>query len=139
MAVIVAEVTQPSLGVGYEIGRAFDMNKPILCIYRPQQGKCKFEKNMFSINKRILETALFHETVLFINHAKLNFLSYFIVLSAMIRGMDNGNQYMVRDYQKPEELASVFEKFFAKHEESWYIIVSKQTNAKKRGQSIEFY
>ena len=57
----------------------------------------------------------------------------------MIRGMDNGNQYMVRDYQKPEELASVFEKFFAKHEESWYIIVSKQTNAKKRGQSIEFY
>ena len=41
----------------------------------------------------------------------------------MIRGMDNGNQYMVRDYQKPEELASVFEKFFAKNEESWYIIV----------------
>ena len=61
LAVIVAEVTQPSLGVGYEIGRAFDMNKPILCLYRPQQGKCKFEKNMFFINKRILETALFHE------------------------------------------------------------------------------
>ena len=57
----------------------------------------------------------------------------------MIRGMDNGNQYLVRDYQQPEELASVFEKFFSKHEESWYIIVSKQTNAKKRGQSIEFF
>ncbi len=32
--VIVAEVTQPSLGVGYEIGRAEDMGKPILCLYR---------------------------------------------------------------------------------------------------------
>ena len=38
---IVAEVTQPSLGVGYEIGRAVDMKKPILCLYRPQEGKCK--------------------------------------------------------------------------------------------------
>eukprot|EP00088_Acartia_fossae_P039085 TRINITY_DN4067_c0_g1_i1.p1 TRINITY_DN4067_c0_g1~~TRINITY_DN4067_c0_g1_i1.p1 ORF type:complete len:156 (-),score=32.30 TRINITY_DN4067_c0_g1_i1:554-1021(-) len=37
--VIVAEVTQPSLGVGYEIGRAVAMNKPILCLYRPQEGK----------------------------------------------------------------------------------------------------
>jgi len=36
---IVAEVTQPSLGVGYEIGRAFDMKKPILCLYRPQPEK----------------------------------------------------------------------------------------------------
>lgn len=32
--VIVAEVTQPSLGVGYEIGRAEDMGKKILCLYR---------------------------------------------------------------------------------------------------------
>lgn len=32
--VIVAEVTQPSLGVGYEIGRAEDMDKKILCLYR---------------------------------------------------------------------------------------------------------
>ncbi len=31
---IVAEVTQPSLGVGYEIGRAETMRKPILCLYR---------------------------------------------------------------------------------------------------------
>ena len=37
--VLVAEVTQPSLGVGYEIGRAFNMNKKILCLYRPQPGK----------------------------------------------------------------------------------------------------
>lgn len=32
--VIVAEVTQPSLGVGYEIGRAETMGKRILCMYR---------------------------------------------------------------------------------------------------------
>ena len=38
-AVLVAEVTQPSLGVGYEIGRAVDMDKRILCLYRPQPGK----------------------------------------------------------------------------------------------------
>lgn len=37
--VLVAEVTQPSLGVGYEIGRAVDMNKKILCLYRPQPNK----------------------------------------------------------------------------------------------------
>lgn len=34
-AVLVAEVTQPSLGVGYEIGRAIEMNKNILCLFRP--------------------------------------------------------------------------------------------------------
>jgi len=39
--VVVAEVTQPSLGVGYEIGRAVAMNKKILCLYRPQEGKSK--------------------------------------------------------------------------------------------------
>lgn len=37
--VIVAEVTQPSLGVGYEIGRAEDMGKPILCLYREQSDR----------------------------------------------------------------------------------------------------
>ena len=37
--VIVAEVTTPSLGVGYEIGRALENGKRILCLYRPQDGK----------------------------------------------------------------------------------------------------
>ena len=41
-SVIVAEVTQPSLGVGYEIGRAYAMKKPILCLYRPQPEKSNF-------------------------------------------------------------------------------------------------
>mgnify|MGYP001558267773 CR=1 FL=1 len=36
---VVAEVTQPSLGVGYEIGRAIENDKQILCLYREQPNK----------------------------------------------------------------------------------------------------
>jgi CheY-like chemotaxis protein len=32
--VVVAEVTSPSLGVGYEIAEALHLGKPVLCIYR---------------------------------------------------------------------------------------------------------
>ena len=32
--VLVAEVTTPSLGVGYEIGRAVEWGKPVICLYR---------------------------------------------------------------------------------------------------------
>jgi len=37
--VIVAEITTPSLGVGYEIGRALENGKKILCLYREIDGK----------------------------------------------------------------------------------------------------
>ncbi|XP_052049503.1 2'-deoxynucleoside 5'-phosphate N-hydrolase 1 isoform X2 [Apodemus sylvaticus] len=37
--VVVAEVTQPSLGVGYELGRAVALSKPVLCLFRPQSGR----------------------------------------------------------------------------------------------------
>ena len=37
--VVIAEVSMPSLGVGYEIGKAENMKKPILCLYRTQQNK----------------------------------------------------------------------------------------------------
>jgi 2'-deoxynucleoside 5'-phosphate N-hydrolase len=36
---IVAEVTQPSLGVGYEMGQAEAMGKPVLALYRETEGK----------------------------------------------------------------------------------------------------
>ncbi len=36
---IIAEVTTPSLGVGYELGRAVEMGKPILCLYRRIEDK----------------------------------------------------------------------------------------------------
>ncbi len=33
---LIAEVTKPSLGVGYEIARAEKMSKPVLCLFRPE-------------------------------------------------------------------------------------------------------
>tara|TARA_B100001123_G_scaffold447438_1_gene604973 strand:+ start:1195 stop:1626 length:432 start_codon:yes stop_codon:yes gene_type:complete len=35
--VMIAEVTIPSLGVGYELGIAEKLNLPILCLYRPAE------------------------------------------------------------------------------------------------------
>jgi len=37
--VVVAEVSTPSLGVGYELGIAEKLKIPILCLYRPTKGK----------------------------------------------------------------------------------------------------
>ena len=37
--VIIAEVTTPSLGVGYELGIAEKLKKPTLCLYHPSEGK----------------------------------------------------------------------------------------------------
>jgi nucleoside 2-deoxyribosyltransferase len=36
---VVAEVTTPSLGVGYEIGRATEWGTPVLCLFRPTGGR----------------------------------------------------------------------------------------------------
>lgn len=37
--IVVAEVTVPSLGVGYELGQAESMNKKIICLYREIENK----------------------------------------------------------------------------------------------------
>ncbi len=36
---LVAEVTNPSLGVGYEIAFAENMDKPVICMFRELSGK----------------------------------------------------------------------------------------------------
>jgi nucleoside 2-deoxyribosyltransferase len=36
---VVAEVTIPSLGVGYEIGRAIELEKPVLCLFNSGSQK----------------------------------------------------------------------------------------------------
>ncbi len=36
--IVVAEVTTPSLGVGYELGIAEKLNIPVLCLYRQDKG-----------------------------------------------------------------------------------------------------
>lgn len=37
--IVVAEVTTPSLGVGYELGKAEDWGKKVLCVYREVEGR----------------------------------------------------------------------------------------------------
>lgn len=37
--IVVAEVTQPSLGVGYEIGKALEHNKRVICLYYSHPGR----------------------------------------------------------------------------------------------------
>jgi len=37
--IVVAEVTTPSLGVGYEIARATEWQKPVLCLFRAGTGR----------------------------------------------------------------------------------------------------
>jgi 2'-deoxynucleoside 5'-phosphate N-hydrolase len=36
---LVAEVSLPSLGVGYEVGYAVALEKPVLCLYQPQPDR----------------------------------------------------------------------------------------------------
>jgi hypothetical protein len=37
--VVIAEVTTPSLGVGYEVARAAVMGKPVIGLFRPESGR----------------------------------------------------------------------------------------------------
>ncbi len=37
--IVVAEVSTPSLGVGYEIAYAEAKGKPVICLYKPEEGK----------------------------------------------------------------------------------------------------
>ncbi len=54
-AVLVAEVTQVSMGVGYEIGRAAGMGKKILCLYRPQEkSECTIYNNNYDRRNLLL-------------------------------------------------------------------------------------
>jgi hypothetical protein len=38
-AAVIAETTQPSLGVGYEIAKAHQWDKPVLALYFPREGR----------------------------------------------------------------------------------------------------
>jgi nucleoside 2-deoxyribosyltransferase len=37
--ILVAEITTPSLGVGYELGKAEEFGKPVLCLARVVEGR----------------------------------------------------------------------------------------------------
>jgi 2'-deoxynucleoside 5'-phosphate N-hydrolase len=49
---MIAEVTTPSLGVGYEIGRAEALGKPILCLFRNENSERRLSA-MISGNKNL--------------------------------------------------------------------------------------
>ena len=53
--VLVAEVTSPSLGVGYEIGKAEEYGIPVLCLYNESGGRrlsAMIEGNSYLVVKR---------------------------------------------------------------------------------------
>ena len=52
--VMVAEVTNPSIGVGYEIGRAIENGKKVICLYRKIEGK-RLSAMIAGSNELILE------------------------------------------------------------------------------------
>ncbi len=37
--IMIAEVTMVSMGVGYEVGRAVETGKKVLCLFRPDSGR----------------------------------------------------------------------------------------------------
>ena len=63
LSAVVAEVTQPSLGVGYEIGRAVAMGgKSILCLYRTQENKSR--KELSHYRKEVIHKMSFQSCLL---------------------------------------------------------------------------
>jgi 2'-deoxynucleoside 5'-phosphate N-hydrolase len=68
---VIAEVTNPSLGVGYEIAAAEKMGKPVLCLYRPSEGKKLSAMISGSPGATIVE----YTDVLAVEHAIATFMS----------------------------------------------------------------
>ena len=56
---VIAEVTNPSLGVGYELGVAEKLGKPVLCLYKDSNDKTKLSA-MVSGNQKF-RTFLYHD------------------------------------------------------------------------------
>ncbi len=57
--VLVAEVTTPSLGVGYELGVAQGLGKRVLCLFRPHAGK---ELSAMVAGNRLFQVEPYHDT-----------------------------------------------------------------------------
>ncbi len=57
--VVIAEVTQPSLGVGFEIARAITLNKPVLCLFRPSSGLRMNDSKFFFLMKLFFSSRSF--------------------------------------------------------------------------------
>jgi nucleoside 2-deoxyribosyltransferase len=66
---LIAEVSTPSHGVGYEIGYALDLNKPVLCLYQKRVVVSK----MISGNPHPLLTVMEYQDM---THAEEILLTY---------------------------------------------------------------
>lgn len=123
--VVVAEVTQPSLGVGYELGRAIALNKPVLCLFRPQSGRGEPSLPWMDTpcSPRSLRTwPLLPWCTLSTCSPRggggeagwgshLHLPRPFPVLSAMIRGAAEGSRFQVWDYDEAE-VEAVLDRYF---------------------------
>lgn len=96
--VVVAEVTQPSLGVGYELGWAVALGKQILCLFRPQSGRG--EHPSWLSGNPFLPFPVGWAGSRVWTWSQLHFPSP--VLSAMIRGAADGSRIQVWDYTEGE-------------------------------------
>jgi nucleoside 2-deoxyribosyltransferase len=67
--VLIAEVSVPSHGVGYEIGFALNIGKPVLCLYQKERRVSKMTLRSKYRNIRILKTQ-FCKRVLFLTARK---------------------------------------------------------------------
>lgn len=108
--VVVAEVTQPSLGVGYELGRAVALGKPILCLFRPQSGRGEYPSPGVALpwlSGNPIPVSSFPgglgQGAEWGAWKKVSFtVPPSPVLSAMIRGAADGSRFQVWDYAEGE-------------------------------------
>jgi len=72
---VIAEVTNPSLGVGYELGIAEKLGKPVLCLHKDSSDDTKLSA-MVSGNQKF-RTFLYHD----LDQAKEEIVSFIHFLS----------------------------------------------------------
>ena len=71
---VIAEVTNPSLGVGYELGIAEKLGKPVLCLYKDSSDDTKLSA-MVSGNQKF-RTFLYHD----LDQAKEEIVSFLLTI-----------------------------------------------------------
>ncbi|MCP4110737.1 MAG: hypothetical protein GY749_35295 [Desulfobacteraceae bacterium] len=109
--VIIAEVTKPSLGVGYEIARAIENGKKVLCLYRKQEGKSLSAMISGSdqvINKEysVLSDAEDIINNFFINHYTNVYRNVtFAVVNSLEKVFATGRKICTRGYEQTENLS----------------------------------
>ena len=105
ISVLVAEVTQPSLGVGYEIGRAVEHQKRVLCLFRKESGQSEHCPATVAIDTTQPSIPLPSPPLPCPLPSPAD-------LSAMVRGAEGA--LTVVDYTSELELDKVLEDYFAK-------------------------